>query len=177
MKKILIIAASLLLILSFTACKTEKELGKESATDKAIEALDNKEKFTQYQDLVDRFMEYCESGNLEGVYDLYYDDLLTKTYKRISDKVSKQEFEAGIKAEMESIYSYEEFEYGCEEMPPMSSPLSYVNQLMYYSGGEALKLTDAQVSNCVDLRVYKYDTAYPSDHMLACIEGYWYFVV
>lgn len=177
MKKLLIIMISILLIASLASCKSEEALGKDSATSKALEAINSKEKFTTYQDLINRFMEYCEGGNLEGVYGLYYDDLLTKTYKRISDKVSKEEFDEGLKAEMATIYSYEEFEYGCPEMPAMSSPLSYVNQLMYYSGGESLDLTDDKVTNCVDLRVYKYDSAYPSDHMLACIEGYWYFVV
>ena len=104
-------------------------------------------------------------------------ELLEDLYERVSDKLSKSEFDALLKEEMATIYSFEEFEYGCEEMPAMSSPLSYVNQLLYNSGGESLELTDAQVSNCVDLRVYKEGSAYPSDHMMACIEGYWYFIV
>ncbi len=177
MKKILIITISLLLVLSLAACNQTKDLYKESTADKAHKALDKREKFTRYEDLTNRFMEYCQSGNLEGVYSLYYDDLLTKTYQRISDKITKEEFDAGIKAEMETIYSYEEFEYGCDKMPTISSPLSYVNQLIYHTGGETLKLSDSQVSNCVDLRVYRYESAYPSDHMMACIDGYWYFVV
>jgi len=180
MKKIFLLVLCLILTAGAFGCKEEPQPVTEgtSTTEKTLEILKpEQEKFTEYTDLTDRFMEYCENGNLEGMYSLYYDDMLTKTYQRISDKVSKEEFDAGIKAEMESVYSYEEFEYGCPEMPAMSSPLSYVNQLMSYSGGDPLELTDDRVTNCVNLRVYKYDTAYPSDHMMACIDGYWYFVV
>lgn len=170
MKRILILIACICLI-CFAGCKDETS----PSTGEVVES--EKEKFESYQDLTDRFMEYCEAGDLEGVYSLYYDDLLTKTYERISDKVSKDEFEAGIIAEMQSVYSFEEFEYGCAEMPAMSSPLSYVNQLMYYSGGDPLEIEESRVTNCVDLRVYKMNSSHPSDHMMACIDGYWYFIV
>lgn len=172
MKKILALVLCALCLLAFAACKEE------AAEVESTEVQESeKEKFKDYETLTDRFMEYCEAGNLEGIYDLYYDNMLEDLYERVSDKLSKSEFDALLKEEMATIYSFEEFEYGCEEMPAMSSPLSYVNQLLYNSGGESLELTDAQVSNCVDLRVYKEGSAYPSDHMMACIEGYWYFIV
>jgi hypothetical protein len=173
MKKIALLMLCALLMLSFTACKEEKEAAE---TENAV-VEQEKEKFTEYEKLTDRFMEYCESGNVEGIYSLYYDNMLEKMYDGMSDKLTKEQFDALLKEEMATIYSFEEFEYGCPEMPAMSSPLSYVNQLLYNTGEESLKLTDAQVSNCVDLRVYKEGSAYPSDHMMACIEGYWYFVV
>lgn len=173
MKKIALLMLCALLMLSFTACKEEKEAAE---TENAV-VEQEKEKFTEYEKLTDRFMEYCESGNVEGIYSLYYDNMLEKMYDGMSDKLTKEQFDALLKEEMATIYSFEEFEYGCPEMPAMSSPLSYVNQLLYNTGEESLKLTDAQVTNCVDLRVYKEGSAYPSDHMMACIEGYWYFVV
>lgn len=173
MKKIALLMLCALLMLSFAACKEEKE----AAETENAEVEQEKEKFTEYEKLTDRFMEYCESGNVEGIYSLYYDNMLEKMYDGMSDKLTKDQFDALLKEEMATIYSFEEFEYGCPEMPAMSSPLSYVNQLLYNTGEESLKLTDAQVSNCVDLRVYKEGSAYPSDHMMACIEGYWYFVV
>ena len=173
MKKIALLMLCALLMLSFTACKEENK----AAETENAEVEQEKEKFTEYEKLTDRFMEYCESGNVEGIYSLYYDNMLEKMYDRMSDKLTKEQFDALLKEEMATIYSFEEFEYGCPEMPAMSSPLSYVNQLLYNTGEESLKLTDAQVSNCVDLRVYKEGSAYPSDHMMACIEGYWYFVV
>ena len=174
MKKTALLMLCALLLLSFAACKEEQQ---EKDTENVEVQQEEKEKFTEYEKLTDRFMEYCESGNVEGVYSLYYDNMLEKLYDGMKDKITKEQFDGLLREEMATIYSFEEFEYGCPEMPAMSSPLSYVNQLLYNSGRESLKLTDAQVSNCVDLRVYKEGAAYPSDHMMACIEGYWYFVV
>ncbi|MBP3579915.1 MAG: hypothetical protein J6K12_01570 [Clostridia bacterium] len=92
--------------------------------------------------------------------------------------MSKEEFDAALKAQMQSIVDYEEFAYGGTEMPALSSPLSYINQLLYYAGvAELLQVTEEQVSDCVDVRVYRADGGYPADHMLACIDGYWYFVL
>lgn len=175
MKKIFVIALALLLLLCAFGCKKENNVTDKTGEKTKVEE-DSREKFTQYQMLTARFMEYCQSGNVEGMYSLYYDNRLEKTYNRISDKISKQEFEALLKEEMSTVYSYREFEYGCAEMPDMSSPLSYVNQFLYNSGSEVLNLPEAKVTNCVNLRVYKEGEAYPSDYMMICTDGLWYIV-
>ena len=132
-------------------------------------------KFTEYTELSDKFMEFCENGDVDGMFSLYYDNGLMKTYERMKDKLTLDQFKSLIKEEMATVYSFEEMEYGSEDMPEISSPLSYVNQFLYRAGLEPLQLTENQVTDCANLRVYK-NGGYPSDYILACIDGFWYLV-
>ncbi len=180
MKNLLVLMLSLVLLMSCVGCGEKKNEEGNSTLKKNTASINEakQEKFTDHTLLLERFMEYCENGNVEGMYSLYYDDMLTKTFEKNSGDLSKEEFDKGLKAQMQSIVYYEEFAYGGEEMLALNSPLSYINQLLYYAGvAELLQVTEEQVSDCVDVRVYKADGGYPSDHMLACIDGYWYFVL
>ena len=149
--------------------------GNTSSGEGGASAVQGQSKFTKYTDLSAKFMEYCETGNVDGMFSLYYDNALEKTYERVKDDLTKEEFRSRLQQEMLTVYDYEEMEYGSSDMPAMSSPLSYVNQFLYRSGLETLTLTDAQVTDCTNLRVYK-QNGYAYDYILACIEGYWYVV-
>lgn len=177
MKKI-ILAVLLAALVCFPSCGEEKNKNDTKVEDQASDVSETeKEKIKTSDELIEKFTEYCKNGDVDGMYSLYYDDMLIKMREKLSDKLSADEFDSMLKAEMLSIVDYETFEYGCAEMPEISSPLSYVNQLLYYAGSDSLELTDSQVTDCVDLRVYIENASQPSDHMLACIEGGWYFIV
>ncbi len=131
--------------------------------------------YTEYTDLTDAFMEYCKQGDVEKISSLYYGDLFEKLRSNATHLTDEQ-FDEAMKADMATIYSFEEYFFGCEELPPINSPLGYVNQIYHNAFGEVLPLTDQQVTDCCDLRVYKTNGAF-ADHMMAKIDGLWYFVV
>ncbi len=129
--------------------------------------------FASAKDLAQEFIEICAKKDVQAMYGLYYDDMLTKSYERTSANISKENFDFLLGEEMGAITSYELFEYGGTEMPNTVSPLYYVDYFHYSGTHEETGLSEKAVTSCATLRVYNDPDTY-SDHMLACIDGAWY---
>lgn len=133
--------------------------------------------FEEYTDLTDKFMEICKEGDVDTLYDLYYDDYLAKMRENMAEVPDKKIFDANLKNEMLNIVDFEEFEYGGSELLAIQSPGSYVAYIYYQVNNQKdLPLSDSDVQDCVDLRVYLSNGGY-TDHMMAKIDGYWYLIV
>lgn len=157
--------------------ENSSENSAEGSSDSKKDADSSEGKYKSKDDLADEFMKICADGDTEKMYQLYYDDIMGKTYDRIKDQVSKEDFDKLLSDEMKSLTRNEVIAYGSEELPNTVSPLYYVDYLYYSTtGGESTGLTDEQCTDCAVLRVYKEDSTY-SDHMMACIDGAWYLTV
>ncbi len=136
-----------------------------------------KYKFTEYTDLTDKFMEICSTGDIDDLYNIYYADFLDEMRMNMKDAPSKAEFDAGLKANMRSITGFDEYEYGTVEMPPTQSAGSYANYIYsQVNAGKTIPLTENDIEDAVNLTVY-IDNMYQTQHFMAKINGYWYFIV
>ncbi len=142
------------------------------------ETVENsKYKFEKYTDLTDKFMEICENGDIKELYHLYYGDFLEGMRLNMDAVPTKEAFEAGLKSNMLTITGFDEYEYGTMEMPPTQTPGSYANFIYsQVNGGKTLPLSDADIEDCVNLVVY-INNMYQTNHFMAKINGYWYFIV
>ena len=122
----------------------------------------------------EKFIDISKNGNIEMMYELYYNDMLNDTYERVKDFLTKEQFNSMIQQEMTSITDYELFVYGSQEMPSTFPPLYYVDYLYYRTTGSETGLSEDIVTNCANLRVY-IDNGY-TDHMIAEINGEWYVI-
>lgn len=137
----------------------------------------SKYQFENYTDLTDKFMEACKEGDVDTLYDIYYDDFLNMTRENMDPVPEKEMFDANIRNEMLNIVDFEEFEFGGPELLATQSPGSYVAYIYYQANNKHdLPLKDSDIQNCVDLRVYTSNGGF-TDHMMAQIGGYWYFIV
>lgn len=136
-----------------------------------------KVKYVSYTDLSDKFLELCKNGDIDGLYDLYYDDYLTKMRENMADAPSKEVFDRNIKAEMLRVTGFDEYEYGTPELPPTGTPMSYASFIYYQANNEkSLPVPDGSITDCVNLVVY-IDGGYQTNHFMVQIDGYWYFLV
>lgn len=138
--------------------------------------LSDKYKFTEFTDLSDKFFEICKEGNIDELYRLYYSDFLEQGRLSMDPVPTKEAFDAGIRSNMLSVTGFDEYEYGCVEMPPTQSPGAYAAQIYYNMYGKTLPISTSSVENCVDLLVY-IDNMYQTHHFMVQIDGYWYFIV
>ncbi len=168
LKRISIMILASVVALSLVSCKKNDDSLISSDTETTVT-------YKTAQELTDAFMSACKDGDIESVYDMYYDDMLMDTYERIKGHVTKEQFDSMLTYEMMSFTDYELFEYGCEEMPATVSPLYYVNYLFYGSTGSDTDFTEDMVTSCANLRVYANNNG--TDHMLAEINGAWYIVL
>lgn len=136
----------------------------------------SKFKFTEFTDLSDKFLEVCRAGDVDSLYNMYYGDFLDRARLSMDPVQSKTEFDRGIKSNMLSVTGFDEYEYGCVEMPPTQSAGAYAAQIYYNLYEEKIPLDISTVENCVDLVVY-IDNMYQTHHFMVKIDGYWYFVV
>ncbi len=149
----------------------------ETAVQEQEEAEEPELKFENYVDLTDKFMECCKNGDVESLYGLYYDDGLTKMRLNMAEAVDKETFDKNIKTEMSRITGFDEYEYGCPELPPTSSPETYASYIYYQANNQKeLQLNGAYVENCVNLVVY-IDGGYQTNHFMIQVDGLWYFLV
>ncbi len=136
-----------------------------------------KPKFEKFTDLSDKFLEVCKAGDIEALYDLYYDGLLDETRLNMETVPTKEEFDAGLRSDMLSVTGFEEYEYGTVELPPTQSPGSYAAFIYNMANnGKTLPINDADIENCVNLVVY-IDNMYQTNHFMVQVDGYWYFIV
>jgi len=138
--------------------------------------LSDKYKFTEFTDLSDKFLEVCRAGDIDELYKLYYSDFLEHGRLSMDPVPSKEAFDAGLKSNMLSITGFDEYEYGCVEMPPTQSAGAYAAQIYYNMYGKKLPIPTSNIENCVDLLVY-IDNMYQTHHFMVQIDGYWYFIV
>ncbi len=138
--------------------------------------LSDKYKFTEFTELSDKFLEVCRAGDIDELYKLYYSDFLDHGRLSMEPVPTKEEFDAGLKTNMLSITGFDEYEYGCVEMPPTQSPGVYAAQIYYNMYGKSLPISTSSIENCVDLLVY-IDNMYQTHHFMVQIDGYWYFIV
>ena len=138
--------------------------------------VSDKYRFTEYTDLSDKFLEICKEGNIDELYRLYYSDFLEQGRLSMDPVPTKEAFDAGIRSNMLSVTGFDEYEYGCVEMPPTQSPGAYAAQIYYNMYGKTLPISTSSVENCVDLLVY-IDNMYQTHHFMVQIDGYWYFIV
>ncbi len=138
--------------------------------------LSEKYKFTEFTELSDKFLEVCRAGDIDELYKLYYSDFLEQGRLSMEPVPSKEAFDAGLKSNMLSITGFDEYEYGCVEMPPTQSPGAYAAQIYYNTYGKSLPIPTAGIENCVDLLVY-INNMYQTHHFMVQIDGYWYFIV
>ncbi len=125
-------------------------------------------------EFAEKFIDISKSGNIEEMYELYYDDMLNQTYERVKHNLTKEQFDSMIKEEMISITDYELIEYGSEEMPATVPALDYVDYLYYINTGSETSLTEEMVTSCAKLCV---DTQNGySEHIIAEINGEWYLI-
>lgn len=176
--KLTIIFAALMLLLCLTSCSkrgAEVKDGENSGSDAEQTAESQDTAYKTADELAEEFMNICSDGDVEKMYGLYYDDMLSDTYERVKDKLSKEDFDSLLADEMKTLSDYTVFEYGSEDLPSNVSPLYYVNYMHYGMTGEDTEFTEQQLTNCAVLRVYKPDNS-QSDHMLAEIDGSWYVI-
>jgi len=142
------------------------------------ETVENsKYKFETYTDLTDKFMELCKNGDIKELYNLYYGDFLEGMRLNMEPVPTKEAFEAGLKSNMLSITGFDEYEYGSMEIPPTQTPGSYANFIYsQVNGGKTLPLSDVDIEDCVNLVVY-INNMYQTNHFMAKINGYWFFIV
>ncbi len=158
--------------LLFTLCSCAKQA--QNQKDPAETEQNNPTAYTSAQQITDAFMQVCRDKDVQKMYDMYYNDMLDKTYERIKDNITRENFDLLLSEEMESIESYELYEYGkCEEVAASVSPLYYVDYINYSATGEETGIPEESVTSCAVLRVFKNDGG-QSDHMLAEIDGAWY---
>ena len=160
--------------------KTVTIPGDYKAADKAASAKDvvaaSKYKFENYTDLTDKFMEVCKAGDVKELYHLYYGDFFDGMRLNMEQVQTTQEFEAGIRSNMLSVTGFEEYEYGSMELPPSQSPASYAAFIFsQVNGGKTLPLSPDDIEDCVNLVVY-INNMYQTNHFMAKIHGYWYFI-
>lgn len=146
-----------------------------SETSQALDFSD-KYKFTEFTDLSDKFLEVCRAGDVEELYKLYYPGFLEKGRLIMDPVLSVEEFNAGLRNNMLSVTGFDEYEYGCMELPPTQSPGAYAAQIYYNMYGEAIPLSASDVENCVNLVVY-INNMYETNHFMVLVDGYWYFIV
>lgn len=135
-------------------------------------------KYESIEALSDSFMEICKNGDVEGMYALYYDDMLKKiSSETYTGENAEKMLQASLVSEMATIVDFDEYEYGSTDLPPTMTAYQYV--ATFYSGatnGGELDIDADRIDNCADLRVYRNDGTY-RDHMMARIDGYWYLIV
>lgn len=176
--KLTVIFAALMLLFCLTSCSGKDANAKDSENANGeIEQTEEKRetKYSTADELAEEFMNVCKDGDVEKMYGLYYDDMLSDTYERVKDKLSKEDFDSLLADEMKTISDYAVFEYGSDDLPATVSPLYYVNYMHYGMTGSDTELTEQQLTNCAVLRVFKPDNS-QSDHMLAEIDGSWYVI-
>ncbi len=83
------------------------------------------------EELVDRFKEVCVTGDIDALYELYYDDYLTKMRENAETEITKEKFDASIINEMLSVTGVDIYNYGDVEMPATQSPASYANYIYH----------------------------------------------
>ncbi len=138
--------------------------------------VDDKPKYKTYGELADKFLEVCNAGNVDELYDMYYDDLLGKARLNMQPVPDKTMFDAGLKESMLRITGFDEYTYGCVELLDVQSPGAYASQIYYNTYGESLPFSADIVEDCVNLVVYL-DNMYETNHFMVQIDGYWYFIV
>lgn len=145
-------------------------------TSSATVDLSDKYQFTEYTDLSDKFLEVCKMGDIDELYKLYYSDFLDHGRQSMDPVPSKTEFDAGLKSNMLTVTGFDEYEYGCVELPPTQSPGAYAAQIYHNVYGTSLPIPTSDVENCVNLVVY-INNMYQTNHFMVQIDGYWYFII
>ena len=137
----------------------------------------SKYKFEKFEDLSDKFFEVCKSGDVDELYNLYYDGLLEGMRLNMQEVPDKETFDRGLRENMLAVTGFEEYEYGSVELPPTQSPGSYASYIYgMVNNGKTLPFSPSQVENCVNLLVY-IDNMYQTNHFMVQIDGLWYLIV
>lgn len=145
--------------------------------EEAKEKAPSKYKFEKFEDLSDKFLEVCKNGDVEELYHLYYDDFLEGMRLNMEDVPTKEEFNKGLRENMLTITGFDEYEYGCPELPPTQSPGAYASYIYsMVNNGEKFPIATNEIDNCVNLVVY-IENMYQTNHFMVEIDGYWYFIV
>ena len=168
-KKILSVFFGVIVLLTFVSCNKNDVKAGENQTE-----IQEIVKYNTAEELAEKFMEVSRAGDIEGMHKLYYNDMLAKFHETISDKVSREEFDALISEEMKGFVDYELFMYGGAELLPSAPPAYYVNYFYYLSTGTEANLNDDLISDCANIRVYS--ALKKTDHMLAKVDGSWYVI-
>lgn len=139
--------------------------------------LPSKYKFEKFEDLSDKFFEVCKAGDVNDLYHLYYDGILEDMRLNMKEVPDKATFDAGLRENMLSVTGFDEYEFGCPELPPTQSPGSYASYIYSrVNNGKQLPISASQIENCVNLVVY-IDNMYQTNHFMIQVDGLWYFIV
>ena len=151
-----------------------------SDTEQVSEVLDKENegyKFENFMDLSDKFLEACKNADVNEMYNLYYEGFLDGMRLNMQEAPSKEEFDEGLKENMLKVTGFDEYQYGCAELPPTQSPGSYAAYIYsMVNNGKEMPLSVSEIEDCVNLVVYL-ENAYKTNHFMAKIDGYWYFIV
>ncbi len=135
----------------------------------------NKAVYETSEAIINSFLQICKDGDIEKMYDIYYDDFLTKMLEDSQSGMDKETFDGLLKEEMQSIQNSQVYRYGSLELLDNVSPFHYVNYhySMIYGKDIPLENGDELVTDCTVLRVYMNDGSY-GDHVFIEIDGHWF---
>lgn len=146
----------------------------QEATEANLVEPEEAEQYETYQELFNKFVEACNTGDIETLYSLYYNDMLTSRCE--NSGVPKNEYDSNLRSYMIALEDFEEYPYGEDVLLSSQSPLGYINELHYKAYGESFPYNDVTVNDCVAVRGYLTNGA-TMDFMLAQIDGCWYMAV
>ena len=145
--------------------------------DVASAVASSKYKFESFTELTDKFMEVCEGGDVDELYHLYFPGFLEGMRLNMEEVQEKEFFDSGLRANMQRITGFDEYEYGSPELSHAGTPASYAAFIYsQVNNGKQLPLHSSEIEDCVGLVLY-IDNMYETNHFMAKIGGYWYLIV
>ncbi len=152
-------------------------MGGEAEKDNSVvdEAPDKKE-YATVEEIVEEFKDICARGDVDALYDLYYDDYLTLMRENMQTPMDKESFDAYLKQEMQTVMGVDIYMYGDIEMPATQPPSTYASYIYaMVNNGAEMPVKPELVEDCANLVVYSNGTQ--SNHFVVKVDGSWYFVV
>lgn len=174
---VIILGCTAALVFAAVNNREEKEVENSEPQTENVQQIEVKTKYDNFMDLSDKFFEICKAGDIDSLYDLYYDGVLEGMRLNMEDVPSKETFDAGLKQNMLSVTGFEEYEYGSMELPPTQTPGQYASYIFaMVNNGASLPFSASEVENCVNLVVFINNT-HSTNHFMVKIGGYWYLLV